>query len=167
MKILKSLFVVLFFISLASPVNAIETMSITPFAIVCDPGYVSYTESSRIIAASIDGNNGYAENNTGVTQSISEVITRTVYASISGGTTVELNYVAGKIGYKVEVAAGISTTKSQTINVNVPPYTSATFSYGSAIVKTIGTLKYLNKNCTYSYKNITANYTYGSYYRWN
>ena len=167
MRILKSLFVLLFFISLASPVCAMENMSISPLAVVCDPGYVSYTETSRVLSTLIFGNNGYAENNTAVTQSISEQITRTVYSSISGGTTVELNYVAGKIGYNVEVAAGISTTKSQTIYVSVPPFTTATFSYGSAIVKTVGSLKYLNKNCTYTYKNISANYSYGSYYRWN
>ncbi len=53
MKILKGLFIFLFTISLASPVNALE--SVTPYAVVCDPGYVSYTETSRIFAPLILG----------------------------------------------------------------------------------------------------------------
>jgi hypothetical protein len=161
------LFVItLLIIGLTQPISAYEGTTITPNVVVCTPGIVSYTQTSTR-TRNILGTQGISTNNSGITQTYSNSVERAVFSSVSIGGNAELNYIAGKIGISTEVSAGITTTYTSTISVTVPPYSSITWSHGTRAVKSTGTMKYINGNCTYTNKSITADYSYAYYADWS
>lgn len=136
-----------------------------PEAIVCTPGLVSYTENGRTLMKQVN-QTGNSHNSSSVTQTSINSVMRTAFASITVGGNAELSLIVSKIGFYTEVSAGVSVNLSDTITVNVPPYSTVYWEYGSNLVKTTGSLKYINDDCSYTNKTVTAEYTYDRYYRW-
>ena len=139
---------------------------ISPQVLVCVPS-VSYTQNTLAELYFIY-DSGEAVNNTSVQQSVNTTFSRSASASITYGGYVEFSNVVAKVGVSAEVSVGVTLTISDSQTINVPAYTTVSWSAGSKFKKSVGKFTYRDEACELTYQNnVTTQYSFKKYFQWD
>lgn len=137
----------------------------SPKAVRCEISR-TYKPSSTTRGVPIVSTVVTAKNSTGTQQSMSYTKSREVYFKGSVTLSAEANYIVGSIGGSVEAGYGNSYTKSVSINLVVPAYTTYYVDVGSLQTSTSGYLVNRFEDCSTTSKSVWVKFTTGQYVEW-
>lgn len=161
---MRKLLMILPMIMMLHPVNIIAEDDAQTRAPACQY-QVIYTQNSY-------SNNQYgivtdqAKNDTGTSQVMQVTRTRKQIFTGTVGVKAERDAILAKIGVNAEVSYGVEKSISYTAITTVPPYKTYKVDIGSNLVRTSGTLKTRNTDCSTSTKSGSIRVTSGVYVRW-